>query len=142
MALSTKDDVDQWKEHFLAMVDGKLNSSSDYTANTSQRGMGLSRNSLFRVGNQHGSGEQANLIKFVSPMAQTVEQAKATVKRGIKRKNPNTRVSRGVKKPRGSKSVRPKTQKKKTPKQKKLVRKRKTKRKPQKTAQKKTDIFS
>lgn len=80
---SHDNNVDQWKKHYVAMVEGKV---TPFTPTKKAQIAIQGRNpSMFTVNSQYGGGEQANMIELVSPVTQTVERAKAIVKRSIKK---------------------------------------------------------
>lgn len=106
MAQTTSHDVEQWKKHFIAMAEGKLSSDTQYSVGKTLGG--VRQSSVFTVSNQHGSGaEGSSVIKFVSPVTQTVERARATVKRktSIKRKTKSKKRSQSKKRTRSNKSA-------------------------------------
>lgn len=92
--------------------------ASKYAVGNSKRISTAMYNVISSAVDQAGRGGSHPLIKMVSPVAQTIDQAKAVIKRGIKRSSPSESVTqskrrRGVKK--SKQSTKRQTSKRKRP---------------------------
>ena len=120
--------VERWKHHFKRMA-GRHNSEDVYIVN--QRGRGLGRNSypnrtLYHVRSQIDPGKGPNpKVEIISPVAQSVDRARALVKGqgGGKKKRKRSSSSSGGKKGGAKKKKKKKNDKKKKQKKKKKKKK-------------------
>ncbi len=132
----TSGDASLWIKHYTAMSEGK--SAPRYKH-------GHSRHATFSVeqsGGGSGGGGSRPVVNMISPVVQGVNQAKATLKRGIKRRRPASRNSsnkrrRTVKSTKTARKPRRKQVKRKGTKKTKKSRKPAKKLKPKKKKQKK-----
>lgn len=75
--------LDNWKNHFKMMSDGKIPPEEIYVINQKGRGIGTNKKNkiLYKVQKRTGTGSTV----MVTPVAQGIAQAKSKLKRGIKR---------------------------------------------------------
>jgi hypothetical protein len=135
--------VQSWKHHFANMAHGKIPVEDVYVLK--QRGRGFGRDSfgksVYRVRNSAAlSGAPSPPVTIVSPVAQTLQQAKVLAKgttgRSGKRKHSTSR-GRSASNIKRSKKSKGKKSKKKKPKKKKPKKKKKQGKKKQKGGSKK-----
>ena len=101
--------VEKWKEHFKQMAHREYPNEDMYIVN--QRGRGIGRNA-YKKTTYKVRAPKRGAVNIVSPVAQTVQRARALMKnrkqkkpqgrkKGIKRRAPSTSRSRPAKRPRG-----------------------------------------
>lgn len=94
MKFNSTADTALWTKHYLDMAAGKVDSGRKYQL--SPQPIGQTGNGLFVVEQSGGGGgihTRTPIVNVMTPVAQGVEQAKASIKRSIKQRTMNRGTS-------------------------------------------------
>ena len=86
-------DTALWTKHYLDMAAGKIDSGRKYQLGSTSGNIGNGFFVVEQSGGGSGIHTRRPVVNVISPVAQGVEQAKASIKRTIKRRGTNKRVS-------------------------------------------------